>query len=119
MRGCALGWSRRHLNDNRTKQRTHVSRYGHACHDRVWSVTKIEPQPNESETMTTYLTLFGMFLLVVFPVLIPLTVTVIHLGSARFGRIASWRNTALARPVPGPVPVLSDLPGVRVAPSPA
>jgi hypothetical protein len=80
---------------------------------------KIEPQPNESETMATYLTLVGMLLLVVFPVLIPLTVTVIHFCSARFGRIASWRNTATVRPVPGRFPVLSDLPGVRVAPSTA
>jgi hypothetical protein len=69
--------------------------------------------------MTTYLTLVGMLLLVVFPVLIPLTVTVIHFGSARFGRIANWRRTTTARPLPGPVHVLSDLPGVRVAPSPA
>jgi hypothetical protein len=69
--------------------------------------------------MTTYLTLFGMLVLVVFPVLIPVIVTVIHFCSARFGRIASWPNTAMARLVPGPVPVLSDLPGVRVAPSPA
>ena len=69
--------------------------------------------------MATYLTLFGMLLLVVFPVLIPLTVTVIHFGSARFGRIASWRNTATARPIPVAGPVLIDPPGVRVAPSPA
>jgi hypothetical protein len=69
--------------------------------------------------MTTYLTLFGMLLMVVFPVLIPLTVTVIHFCSTRFERIASWRNTAVARPVLGPVPVLSNPPGVRVAPSPA
>jgi hypothetical protein len=69
--------------------------------------------------MTTYLTLFGMLLLVVSPVLIPLTVTVIHFGSARFGPVANCRHAAIARPVPGPVPVLSDLPGVRVAPSPA
>jgi hypothetical protein len=69
--------------------------------------------------MTTYLTLVGMLLLVVFPVLIPLTVTVIHFCSARFGRIASRRNTAMARPVPGPALMLSNPPRVRVAPSPA
>jgi hypothetical protein len=69
--------------------------------------------------MTTYLTLVGMLLLVVFPVLIPLTVTVIHFCSARFGRIANWRKATMARPLPGPVPVLSDLPGVHLAPSPA
>ena len=119
MRGRAPGRSRRHLNDNRTTQRTHVSRYGHACHGGVWSATKVEAQPNESETMTTYLTLFGMLLLVVFPALIPLTVTVIHFGSARFGRIANWRRTTMARPLPEPVHVVSDLPVVQVAPSPA
>jgi len=69
--------------------------------------------------MTTYLTLLGMLLLVIFPVLIPVTVTVIHFCSVRFGRIPSWRGTVRARPVPGPLPVLSDLPAVRVAPSPA
>jgi hypothetical protein len=69
--------------------------------------------------MTTYLTLVGMLLLVVFPVLIPLLVTVIHFGSGRFGRIANWRRTTMARPLPGPVQVLTDLPGVRVARSPA
>jgi hypothetical protein len=69
--------------------------------------------------MTSYLTLFGMLLLVVFPVLIPLTVTVIHLGSTRFELIAGWRKTTTARPLPGPVPVFSDRPGVQLAPSPA
>jgi hypothetical protein len=53
--------------------------------------------------MTTYLTLVGMLLLVVSPVLIPLTVTVIHFCSDRFGRIANWRKTMAARPLPGPV----------------
>jgi hypothetical protein len=66
--------------------------------------------------MTSYLTLFGMLLLVVFPVLIPLTVTVIHLGSTRFGRIAKWRKTTT---LPRTVPVFSDRPGVQLAPSPA
>jgi hypothetical protein len=66
--------------------------------------------------MTTYLTLVGMLLLVVSPVLIPLTVTVIHFCSDRFGRIAKWRKTTT---LPGPVPVFSDRPGVQVAPSPA
>jgi hypothetical protein len=80
---------------------------------------EIESLPNESETMTTYLTLVGMLLLVVSPVLIPLTVTVIHFCSDRFGRIANWRKTMAARPLPGPVPVFSDRPGVPVAPSPA
>jgi hypothetical protein len=68
--------------------------------------------------MATYLTLVGMLLLVVFPVVIPVAVTVIHFCSARFGRI-TWRNIVTARPVRGPFPVLSDLPGVRVAQSPA
>jgi hypothetical protein len=80
---------------------------------------EIESLPNESETMTTYLTLVGMLLLVVSPVLIPLTVTVIHFCSERFGRMANWRKTMAARPLPGPVPVFSDRPGVQVAPSPA
>jgi hypothetical protein len=69
--------------------------------------------------MATYLTLVGMLLLVVFPVVIPVTVTVIHFCSARFGRTTRWRNIVTARPVRGPFPVLSDLPGVRVAQSPA
>jgi hypothetical protein len=69
--------------------------------------------------MTTYLTLFGMLLLVVFPVLIPLTVTVTHFCSTRFGRVANRRRTTTARPLPEPVHVLSALPGVQVAPSPA
>jgi hypothetical protein len=66
--------------------------------------------------MTSYLTLFGMLLLVVFPVLIPLTVTVIHLGSTRFELIAGWRKTTT---LPRTVPVFSDRPGVQLAPSPA
>ena len=77
---------------------------------------EIESLPNESETMTTYLTLVGMLLLVVSPVLIPLTVTVIHFCSDRFGRIAKWRKTTT---LPRTVPVFSDRPGVQVAPSPA
>jgi hypothetical protein len=52
--------------------------------------------------MTTYLTLVGMLLLVVSPVLIPLTVTVIHFCSDRFGRIANWRKTMAARRFPDP-----------------
>jgi hypothetical protein len=60
-----------------------------------------------------------MLLLVVSPVLIPLTITVIHFCSDRFGRIANWRKTTVARPLPGPVPMSSDRPGVQVAPSPA
>ena len=66
--------------------------------------------------MTTYLTLVGMLLLVVSPVLIPLTVTVIHFCSDRFGRIANWRKTTT---LPRTVPVFSDRPGVQLAPSPA
>lgn len=77
---------------------------------------EIESLPNESETMTTYLTLVGMLLLVVSPVLIPLTVTVIPFCSDRFGRIAKWRKTTT---LPRTVPVFSDRPGVQLAPSPA
>jgi hypothetical protein len=66
--------------------------------------------------MATYLTLVGMLLLVVSPVLIPLTVTVIHFCSDRFGRIAKWRKTTT---LPRTVPVFSDRPGVQLAPSPA
>jgi hypothetical protein len=69
--------------------------------------------------VTTYLTLFGMLLLVVFPVLIPLSVTVIHFGSTRFGRIANRHRTTTALTLPEPVHVLNALPGVQLAPSPA
>jgi hypothetical protein len=66
--------------------------------------------------MTTYLTLVGMLLLVVSPVLIPLTVTAVPFCSNRFGRIANWRKTTT---LPGTVPVFSERPGVHAAPSPA
>jgi hypothetical protein len=66
--------------------------------------------------MTTYLTLVGMLLLVVSPLLIPLTVTVIPFCSDRFGRIAKWRKTTT---LPRTVPVFSDRPGVQLAPSSA
>jgi hypothetical protein len=66
--------------------------------------------------MTTYLTLVGMLLFVVSPLLIPVTVTVISFCSNRFGSIARWRKTTM---LPGPVPVFSDRPGVQLAPSPA
>ena len=66
--------------------------------------------------MTTYLTLVGMLLLVVSPLLIPLTVTVIPFCSNRFRRIVKWRKTTT---LPGPVPVFSDRPRVQLAPSPA
>ena len=66
--------------------------------------------------MTTYLTLVGMLLLVVSPVLIPLTVTVIHFCSDRFGRIANWRKT---KTLPVTVPVFGERPGIHAAPSPA
>ena len=66
--------------------------------------------------MTTYLTLAGMLLLVVFPLLIPITVTAVPYCSNRFGRNANWRKTTK---LAGTVPVLSEWPGVYVAPSPA
>jgi hypothetical protein len=69
--------------------------------------------------MTTYLTLAGMLLFVIFPLLIPIAVTVAPLCSNRFGRIANWRKTTTARPLPKAVPVISDRPGVHPAPSPA
>jgi hypothetical protein len=74
---------------------------------------------NESEKMTTYLTLVGMLLFVTFPLLIPIAVTMAPLCSNRFGRIANWRKTTTARPLPSVVPVFSDRPGVHPAPSPA
>jgi hypothetical protein len=69
--------------------------------------------------MTTYLTLVGMLLLVLFPLLIPVAVTVVPICSNRFGRIANWRKTTTARPLPRSVPVFSERPGVLAAPSPA
>ena len=66
--------------------------------------------------MTTYLTLVGMLLFVVSPLLIPVIVTVIPFCSNRFGSIARWRKTTT---LPRAVPVFSDRPGVQVAPSPA
>jgi hypothetical protein len=66
--------------------------------------------------MTTYLTLVGMLLLVVSPLLIPVTVTVIPFCSNRFGSIAKRRKTTTLQ---GPVPVFSDRPAVQLAPSPA
>jgi hypothetical protein len=69
--------------------------------------------------MSTYLTLIGMLLFVLFPLLIPIAVTAAPLCSNRFGRIANWRKTATARPLPRAVPVFSDRPGVHAAPSTA
>jgi hypothetical protein len=66
--------------------------------------------------MSTYLTLIGMLLLVVFPVLIPIAVTAVPFCSNRFSRIADRRKTTT---LPGTVPVFSERPGVRAAPSPA
>ena len=66
--------------------------------------------------MTTYLTLVGMLLLVVSPLVIPLTITVMPFCSNGFGRIAKWRKTTT---LPRTVPVFSDRPGVQLAPSPA
>jgi hypothetical protein len=83
---------------------------------RVWSAAKFKSYLNESEIMTTYLTLVGMLLLVVSPLLIPLTVTVIPFCSNRFGRIAKWRKSTT---LPRTVPVFSDRLGVHAAPSPA
>ena len=54
--------------------------------------------------MTTYLTLVGILLLVVFPLLIPVAVTVVPFCSNRFGRIANWRKTTTPRPLPRAVP---------------
>jgi hypothetical protein len=66
--------------------------------------------------MTTYLTLIGMLLLVVFPVLIPVAVTAVPFCSNRFSRIADRRKTTT---LPGTVPLLSARPEVHAAPSPA
>lgn len=83
---------------------------------REWSAAKFKSYLNESEIMTTYLTLVGMLLLVVSPLVIPLTVTVIPFCSNRFGRIAKWRRTTT---LPRTVSVFSDRSGVQAAPSPA
>ena len=69
--------------------------------------------------MTTYLTLAGMLLLVVSPVLIPITLTVVRLASDRFGHNLNRRKTSAAGPLPGTVSTFSKLPGVHPAPSPA
>jgi hypothetical protein len=69
--------------------------------------------------MTTYLTLVGMLLFVVFPLLIPVAVAAVPFCSNRFGRIANRRKTTTPRPLPRAVPMFSDRPGVHAAPSPA
>jgi hypothetical protein len=66
--------------------------------------------------MTTYLTLIGMLLLVIFPLLIPIAVTAVPFCRNRFGRTANRRKTTT---LPGTVPVFSARPGVHAAPSPA
>ena len=69
--------------------------------------------------MTTYLTLAGMLLLVVSPVLIPATLTAVRLASDRFGHNLNRRKTVTAGPLPGTVSMFSELPRVHPAPSPA
>jgi len=66
--------------------------------------------------MTAYLTLIGMMLLVVFPLLIPIAVTAVPFCSNRFGRIANRRKT---KTLPVTVPVFSERRGLHAAPSPA
>jgi hypothetical protein len=68
--------------------------------------------------MTTYLTLVGMLLFVVSPVLIPVTVTVVRLASDRFGHTLNRRKAITARPLHGASPVFSERRGTP-APSPA
>jgi hypothetical protein len=74
-------------------------------------------QPDESEMIATYLTLAGMLLLVVSPLLIPLTLTVMRFASGRFGDSPNRRKITTARPLPATVPVFGNLPGVHAAPS--
>ena len=101
-------------------QATRAARYGRAsATSGVRSRPKIEPLINESELMTTYLTLAGMLLLVVSPVLIPVTLTVVRFASDRFGHNLNRRETITAGPLPGTVSMFSKLPGVHPAPSPA
>ena len=101
-------------------QATRAARYGRAsATSGVRSRPKIEPLINESELMTTYLTIAGMLLLVVSPVLIPVTLTVVRFASDRFGRSLNRRKTITAGPLPGTVSMFSELPGVHPAPSPA
>jgi hypothetical protein len=78
-----------------------------------------ESLPNESEMIATYLTIAGMLLLVLAPVLIPITVTVMRFASDRFGHIPNRRRTITTRPLPATVPVFDDLPGIHAAASPA
>ena len=100
-------------------QATRAARYGRAsATSGVRSRPKIEHLINESELMTTYLTLAGMLLLVVSPVLIPITLTVVRLASDRFERNLNRHETIPAGPLPGTVPTFSNLPGVHPAPSP-
>jgi hypothetical protein len=67
----------------------------------------------------TYLTLAGMLLLVVAPLLIPVTLTVMHFASNRFGHNPTRNKTTTARPLRGTVSVFGELPRVQPAPSPA
>jgi hypothetical protein len=67
--------------------------------------------------MTTYLTLAGMLLFVVSPVLIPAILTVVRYASDRFGHNLHRRKTITAGVVPGTVSVFGNLSGVHPAPS--
>jgi hypothetical protein len=68
--------------------------------------------------IATYLTLAGMLLLVISPLLIPVTLTVMHFAVNKFGHSPS-RETVAARTLPGTVLVLGELPGAHRAPAPA
>lgn len=69
--------------------------------------------------ITTYLTLAGMVLLVVAPLLIPITVTAMGFASERFGNSPNRRKNITTRTLPATVPMFGDSPGVHTAPSPA
>jgi hypothetical protein len=67
--------------------------------------------------MTTYLTLAGMLLFVVSPVLIPAILTVVRYASDRFGHNVHRRKTITAGALPGTVSVFGNLSGVQPNPS--